>query len=85
MLLLIVFFLLFQFIASTVLTFSLYRGSLNRGSTEVDAVLNRVGNLNFSALALWASDIQIVLARICFHLPNTPCSPPTPPPPPQKK
>ena len=41
----------------------------------------RVGNLNFSALTFWASDIQIVLARICFHLPTLP----TPPPPPQKK
>ena len=44
----------------------------------------RVGNLNFSSLALWASDIQIVLTRICFHSPNTP-SPPPPPPPKKKK
>ena len=32
----------------------------------------RVGNLNFSALTLWARDIQIVLVQIRFHSPNTP-------------
>ena len=44
--------------------------------------INRVGNLDFSALALWASNVQIVLARIRFHSLNTPFPPP---PPPQKK
>ena len=48
-------------------------------------LISRVGNLNFSALALWASDIQIVLTRICFHSPNTPSPPPHPPPPKKKK
>ena len=63
---------------------------VNSSSYSVDALPeyllpadNRVGNLNFSALALWASDIKIVLARVCFHSPNT--SFPPPPSPTKKK
>ena len=45
----------------------------------------RVRNLNFSELALWASNIQIVLARIRFYSTNNTPSPPPPPPTSKKK
>ena len=41
----------------------------------VMAPSSRVGDLNFSALALWVSDVQIALPRIRFHSPNTPSPP----------